>query len=165
MAQEELSLLSSKLEGQRDRDGLLQGWDRKRKRKPLSHVSFQWVFTSAGVLERKDPERQCRVQAWQNLGNLFFSRKGQEGVEGQSQRGGRNSSDDLVVQRGQGGRATWAHRPENTLGNESRTCPLQTNTKDGEGAPLERETTRLDKKAMSPWSTNVSCLLLVLATF
>lgn len=57
-------------------------------------------------MERKDPERQCRVQAWQNLGNLFFSRKGQEGVEGQSQRGGRNSSDDLVVQRGQGGRAT-----------------------------------------------------------
>lgn len=144
MAQEELSLLSSKLEGQRqrDRDGLVQGWDWKRKRKPLSHISFQWVFTSAGVLERKDPERQCRVQAWQNLGNLFFRRKGQEGVEGQSQRGGRNSSDDPVVQRGQGGRATWAHRPENTLGNKSRTCPLQANTKARRGSsPGERNHT------------------------
>lgn len=139
MAQEELSLLSSKLEGQRDRDGIVQGWGWRRKRKPLSYISFQWVFTTAGILERKDPERQCRVQAWQNLGNLFFSRKGQEG---QSQRGGRNSSDDLVVQRGQGGRATWAHRPENPLGDKSRICPLQANTKNRRGSsPGERNHT------------------------
>lgn len=37
--------------------------------------------------------------------------------------------------------------------------------KTGEGAPLGREITRLDNKAIYPWSTNVSCLLLVLATF
>lgn len=42
----------------------------------------------------------------------------------------------------------------------------QENTKQqGEKAPLGRETGRLDKKAISPWSINVSCLFLILATF